>query len=169
MEVMQKLRDQRGEVALHLSFLLIGFVLLLSLGMGVYRLYHVIDMTKSRANEAVLAVATTNVSGFYGGAREGDGQARRPSEASFQYLVQTDDVLLQLANALGATPTGDNGLSRPGDYSITGLHTHFENYSDGKLNFTTTYRLAVQLAAGGLPLPEITLSLEVHTTYETKF
>lgn len=112
MEIKKLLFDKKGQVTLHVAILAIVAVILLSMVMEIYRVYHIAGMVKDETNTAVLAALSTNVSGFYGGAREGDGQARDASQNDFSYLVTTEDVVYKMAESMDLIPLGQERLGK---------------------------------------------------------
>ena len=169
MEIKKKLLEKSGTVALNIGIVVIVLVLLLAVTIEVYRMYHITNVVKDETNAAVLAVAAINVSGFYGGAREGDGQARTPSPGDFSYLVQTDDVMIMMANSLSLETMGNDRLAQQGNFAIEDIHVRFENYTNETLNFVTQMELVIELSLSGEFLPNVRLPLEVKTSYHAKF
>lgn len=168
MEIAEKFREERGEASLHLAVILLVGMLLFAAAMQVHHVYAVLDMAAEKTNEAVLAVAASNVPEVYRGVRESDGTARRYNAGAWGHTVSTDAVLEALGASLGAVPHGD-GLLIEGSFQINRLRTTYINMDGGNLNFTTTMEVVIPLTLGGGGLPAIHSSLEVKTTYEPKF
>ena len=56
MEIAEKLREERGEVTLHMAVILMVGMLLFAAAMQVHHVYAVRDMAAEKTNEAVLAL-----------------------------------------------------------------------------------------------------------------
>lgn len=163
------MKKHNGAIALHLALILLIGSMILSAGVVVYQMWYAVNMSKEKTNEAVLAVAAYNVSVFYGGAREGDGQARTAANANFYAYVATEDVMEQLLKTLPATQTDADTITKDGDgFSMTDMVTTYENYSNGVLNFTTTYTLRIPIR---LLSAETTVDIDITTnsSYDPKF
>ena len=168
--VAAKLKNKHGEIALKLGILLVVLTLVIFLAMQVWRIYFAFDSAKEKTNQAVLAVAAYNVAEFYGGAREGDGQARHPlGGGNFDSVVSTEDVIAQLAVMLNAEVIDNTTLHKEGNYRIEHLNVQYLNSVNGNLNFKTTFTLAIQFSFSGEQLDGIVSEVEVRTTYEPKF
>lgn len=161
------MRKHSGSIALHLSFALLGAMMLLTAGVTVYQMWYAVNMSKEKTNEAVLAVAAYNVATFYGGAREGDGQARVAAN-NFSAVIYTDDVMDQLMKTLPATQTAENSITKEGAFTMANMETVYENNADGALNFTTTYTLVIPI---NLLSAETTVEIDITTrsSYDPKF
>ncbi len=162
------MRKHSGSIALHLSFALLGAMMLLAAGVTVYQMWYAVNMSKEKTNEAVLAVAAYNVATFYGGAREGDGQARVAAHEGFAAVVTTDDVMNQLMKTLPASQTSENAITKEDAFTMADMETVYENYANGVLNFTTTYTLVIPI---NLLSAETTVEIDVTTrsSYDPKF
>ena len=169
MEVLKKLREQRGEFAVRFSVGLLIFLLVFNLGFSFWHVYHVLDRVRETVNESVLAVAAVNVAEFYGGARESDGYARHPEGGSFAFLIDTDDVISTLSRSVGATQIAADGTITVGSsYVIKNISTQYENTVGSTLNFTTTITVVVPLDLGNVDIP-IEKTIKVRSSYDTKF
>lgn len=170
MEVVSgKLRETKGEVALHLSVIVLIATVLMAAAMQVHHVYAVVDRVTDKTNEAVLSVAAANVAGVFPGVRESDWLARQHVSASFWvHLVSTGEVMDALQLSLSATEAGDTGLTAE-SFSMTGIRTRYNNAEGGHLNFITTMTIEIPLSFGQPLLPPVQYDLEVHTTYEPKF
>lgn len=163
-----EIRNNAGEFVLKQAIGLLIFVMVLSSTLAIYHVYYVIGTVREKTNEAVLAVASSNVAEFYGGARESDGYARHPEDGAFSFSISTEDVLDNLLSSTGAVETGDGTLKRE-SFSIRNLNTDFINYDGKDLHFTTTLRVEVPLVGGGFALTSIQKNLEVESCYAPKF
>lgn len=164
--IRQKLREQRGAIALRLSIVFLVATLLFVVVFNIRHVYQVTDLVIERTNEAVLAVAAYNAPGSLGGIRDGEAAARRWDGSDWERIVTSEDVWYTLARSLGAT---SNGLSlvRGDSYRIDNLTTRYVNADGENLRFVTTMDLTIPLMGlGSLP---ITRPLEVKTTYEARF
>lgn len=164
-----EVKRNSGEFALKGAVKLLLFMMLLSAALTIYHVYHAIGAVREDVNEAVLAVASSNVAEFYGGAREADGYARHPAEGAFAASVSSEDVLDKLRASTGAEETSDETLMKEGSFTIRDLHTSFINFDGTDLNFTTTLTVEVPLMAGGLALSSIQKNLEVNSSYAPRF
>lgn len=163
--ICNKLRCQRGDMALRLGALAVVFAFVLFTVMQIARFYFVLDGVQEKTNEAVLAVAAINVPEFYGGAREGEGQARHPlGDGGFESLVSTDDVLAQMATTVGAEMTEENVLLKQGNFAIEDLSVQYVNQSGGNLNFKTTLTVQIFFSFGNFKK-----HMNVYTSYAPKF
>lgn len=159
MEVIKKLREQRGEIGLRLSLMLLLSVLLFLVVFNIRHAYQITDMVIDKTNEAVLAQAALNGHKTTSGVREGAAVDRSDS-------VYSVGVLELLQSALGGTLNGSS-LLREGSFLISDLTTRFINAEGSDLHFTTTLDLTIYLP-GGSSL-SVTRHLEVRSTYEARF
>ena len=168
MEIARKLQEQRGEFVVHGAFKLLIGALLLSVGLSIFHVYHVMGSVREKVNESVLAVAAVNVAEFYGGARESDGFARHPVDDGFAYSIDTEDVISTLATELGATAHSENSLTVGESFTISNLSTQYVNNSGSILRFRTTLTVTVPLDLGNVSAP-IERTMVVNSSYDTKF
>lgn len=169
MEIINKLREQRGDFAVRWAGVLLGACFLLSVMLSVWHVYYVLGRVRETVNESVLAVAAVNVAEFYGGAREADGYARHPEGVSFAFSIDTDDVIDTLSRSVGATQISADGTITVGSsYVITDILTRYENTVGSVLNFKTTITVIVPLDLGNIVIP-IEKTTEVRSSYDTKF
>lgn len=165
--VLKKLREERGEISLHLGLILLAGVFLFSAAVTVQHVYAVVDRVVGKTNAAVLAVAASNVAEVFNGVRESDGTARRYTDGTWGALVSTTAVETALRISLDAVPVA-NGLQAE-SFEVRDLDTQFVNYDGANLNFTTYLTVEIPLSFGGGLIPPIRQALEVNTTYEPKF
>lgn len=176
MEVMKnKLKETSGNVLMAYAFILLGFALLLSIGLQIAYVWNTANVLKGKTNAAVLAVAASNVGNIYNGVRESAGQARTldPSETAWEYLVSSDEVLEVLTANLklsesGSTLHADLDQGSKHTYTLHDFDVTYRNEESG-LHFITTYRLSIPLKLGADLLPPIEIPMKVDSTYEPKF
>lgn len=159
MEVIKKLREQRGEIGLRLSLMLLLSVLLFLVVFNIRHAYQITDMVIDKTNEAVLAQAALNGHKTTSGVREGAAVDRSDS-------VYSIGVLELLQKDLGGTLNGSS-LLRDRSFLISNLTTHFVNAEGSDLHFTTTLELTIYLI--GRDNLALTRTLEVNSTYEARF
>lgn len=164
--IFRKLREQQGEIALRLGFVLLGAVLLFMIIFNIRHAYQVIDMVIDRTNEAVMAVAAVNGPNTAHGIREGETVARIYNGSSWRHSTINSDVIRTLQRSLGGTASGQT-LIREGNYRIDNLATSYVNADGNDLHFVTTMDLTISLMGGDTLT--VTRHLEVRTTYEAKF
>lgn len=163
-----KLFERRGEIAPLSAVILLVGVLILTIALQVNHSYATIDLLTGKTNQAVLAVAASNVDKVHDGVREGQGTARSFNGSSWSRLVTTEAVIQSLQVSLDATRSGAT-LTRENGVQLVTINTKADNYDGGKLNFTTTMTIKIPLSLGGGILPPLQHKLVVHTTYEPKF
>ena len=169
-QVRGTLRDKGGQFLLGTAVKLLAAAIVVGAGVEVYHVYHVMDTVRTAASEAVLAVAATNVSEFYGGAREGDGFARHPEDGVFASYISTDDVVDQMVRMLGVTDlAADDTMTVGRSFSVRNVRAQYVNFDGTNLHFRTTLTVSVPLSMGGILLPDITSNMEVMTSYAPKF
>lgn len=171
----KKLKETGGNIIMAYAFTLLGFALLLSIGLQVAYVWNTVNVLEGKTNEAVLAVAASNVGNIYNGVRESTGQARSldHGETTWEYLVSSDEVLEVLINNLKLSESGtdlrpDIDQSSKHTYTIHDFKVNYLNAESG-LHFSTTYRLSVPLKLGADLLPPIEIPMKVDSTYEPKF
>ena len=169
MKACAKLRDCSGDFLLKSAITITIAALALSAAITVYHVYHVMGAVRDKVNEAVLAVASVNVSEFYGGAWESDGFARHREDDRFTEAITTDAVVDQLAQSLGATDLAADDTITVGDYTVSGIDTQYFNSMGGNLNFRTRLTVTIPLSVGGLIPTSITKTIEVKTSYDPRF
>ncbi len=168
MEMMRrKLRENNGEVALNLSLILLGAVIIFLIVFSVHHAYQATDRIIDRTNEAVLAVAAANGPGTSKGIRESEAVARKYDGAYWRREVTTDAVIDALEVSLRCTAGSNYLVQRDGAFRLDNVATTYINADGDKLCFKTTMDLTIYLVGGsGL---SITFPLEVTTTYESRF
>lgn len=166
--MIKALRDQRGESSLHMGITCIIGVLLIALGLSAFHVFSVCSYTRTKVDEAVLAVAAYNVPEFYGGARELSGQARHAlGGGQFHSDIFSDDVIDQLGRSIGGEVSG-NTITKS-SWRIEELHTVYNNSEGGNLNFTTHLTVKVPFKVGNLPPIVIEKRMEVSSSYAPRF
>lgn len=169
MEVaLERLRSEKGEVALRMGLTTFFGLLLLLVAIQVTHCVTSVQYVRNRANEAVLAAAAQNVSGIYGGNRESAGVSRLHADR-WNTPILTADVSQRLQGDLGATLESDGSLSRPGAFRIRGLRTDYVNTEGQHLNFVTQFALELRSVLAADLLPPFQISVKVRTKYEPKF
>lgn len=163
-----KLNEQRGEFVFRNAIGLLIGAMLLSVGLSIFSVYHIINGVREKTNESVLAVASVNVAEFYGGARESDGFARHYFRDQVTCFIDTEDVMTTLASAVNATYFTDTSITVGTSYKLTDISTRFVNYSGGYLNFETTLTVTVPLDLGNVNVP-ISKRITVRSSYDAKF
>lgn len=173
--IRNKLKETNGNIIMAYAFTLLGFALLLSIGLQVAYVWNTVNVIKGKTNEAVLAVAASNVGNIYNGVRESTGQARSldPAATTWEYLVASDEVLDVLINNLKLSERGsslhpDTSQGSKHIYTIHDFKVTYRNEESG-LHFITTYRLSIPLKLGADLLPPIDIPMKVDSTYEPKF
>ena len=159
----EKLKEKRGEVTLHMAFLLAGSLLLLmclQAGHSVSTILHVRGM----ANAAVLSAAADNVSWVYGGVRESSGVSRRPVWGGWAAYVSTWDVKDKLAQNLAAQTNRSGNIIREDSFSISNVRTVYVNSEGEALNLTTTFDLKMEPVIGAGLFPPLTFPITVRST-----
>ena len=147
-----KLRETRGEVAIHLTVIVLAATLLVAAAMQVNHVYGVIDRVKDKTNEAV---ATANIAGVFPGGRESDWLSRQHvSTGSWSQMVSTDEVVDALARSLSAVSSASSALTVE-SFTLSNIHTHYDNAEGGHLNFTTTMNVVVPISFGQPLIPHI--------------
>lgn len=165
-----KLRQRQGSVMIDFALVCLVGLMLLAVCMEIGRVYITVNMIKSKADAAVLTVASANVANVYGGVRESAGTARSVSNGDWSELVSTEETKNSLIEVLSLTPSED-ALERvsPGNktvYRLSNLSTVYINSDGSNLNFKTTMTVTIPLNFLGL---NINQNLEVSTTYDAKF
>lgn len=164
----KKLCETSGESGLHMGIVCIVGVLLIAAALSVIHVFAVCSYTRSKVDEAVLAVAAYNVAEFYGGARELSGQARHPLGGNqFASTISSDDVIEQLSKSIGGEVTG-NTITKE-SWSIVNLSTRYVNYEGGQLNFRTQLTVRIPFQIGNLPPITLEKHMEVASSYAPKF
>ena len=164
-----KLRETRGEVAIHLTVIVLAATFLVAAAMQVSHVYGVIDRVQDKTNQAVLSVAAANVARVFPGGRESDWLSRQHiSGSAWRHLVSTGEVVDALAISLSAADSEMSTLTAE-SFTLSNIHTRYDNAEGGHLNFTTTMTVVVRISFGQPLIPPIQYRLEVHTTYEPKF
>jgi hypothetical protein len=166
--MVNKLTERKGEIALHGALILLGSVLLLLLALEIYHAYNTITYIKDSTSQALLAVASLNVSNVYDGVRESDWDSRQYTDNSWKTNVDTSQLINQLASSTGATQTGTDSLLKENSYQILHLSTTYTN-DDGGLTFTTTGTLEIFFRIGDVINISIPYNIDVVTAYATKF
>lgn len=167
---MEVIKEHTGTFVLKQSIIILTFMIVLSASLSIFHVYHVLGAVREKTNEAVLSVATVNVLEFYGGARESDGFARHPEAGSFVYNITTDAVADQLAQAICATDiSADNTLTVGDSYTVSNIDTQYVNASGAILHFQTSVTVTIPLQMGGVFFSSITKTMEVKSSYDTRF
>lgn len=172
MEITKNLKNG-GDIAVALSFKLIGACGLLMILLTVGALWQRIHLVRNAVDEAVCAVAASNVHHFYGGAREGSGYAHKAnSEYSFDYTISTAAVSNELVKSFGDDVNAENNgatIKKPGKFTVKNLDVKPANASDTALNFTTSFTLNLEFRLFKNTYDIISLKQEVKSAYEAKF
>lgn len=165
---MKKLAERKGESGLHMAIVCVTGVMLIALGLATLHVFAVCSYTRSKVDEAVLAVAAYNVAEFYGGAREMSGQARHAMGGNqFASSVFSGDVIDQLNRSLGGELSG-NRIQKD-SWSVENLQTSYVNSEGGNLNFRTNLTVKVPFQIGSLPPVMIERRMEVASSYAPRF
>lgn len=165
---MKKLAERKGESGLHMAIVCVTGVMLIALGLATLHVFAVCSYTRSKVDEAVLAVAAYNVAEFYGGAREMSGQARHAMGGNqFASSVFSGDVIDQLNRSLDGELSG-NRIQKD-SWSVENLQTSYVNSEGGNLNFRTSLTVKVPFQIGSLPPVMIERRMEVASSYAPRF